>query len=101
MSTRIRFQQVWITQVFSANAIFKLSEVFLENPDMIPLDSIRSFFLGDDPQVLNGKSNSDIIGTLGTVGDWFGGTTMPLFTFLSYLGETFSKTPSWYWEPNI
>ncbi|MDC0764204.1 putative phage abortive infection protein [Brevibacillus sp. AG] len=68
--------------ILSLSTFYLIPFVFIK---LISLDSIRSFLFGNDPKVLANLSNSDVIGALGTVGDWFGGTTMPLLTFLSYV----------------
>ncbi|MGX5515375.1 putative phage abortive infection protein [Bacillus cereus] len=59
----------------------------IQNPNWIPLGDLKSFFFNtNDASELKSISNSDVIGALGTVGDWFGGTTVPVLTFLSYIG---------------
>lgn len=68
--------------VLSLSTFYLIPFVFIK---LISLDSIRSFLFGNDPKDLANLSNSEVIGALGTVGDWFGGTTMPLLTFLSYV----------------
>ncbi|KKI90690.1 hypothetical protein WQ54_19415 [Bacillus sp. SA1-12] len=72
---------------FGSLTLFYIIPFIFIQTDWIPLGDLKSFFFKSEGAINNNdQSNSEIIGTLGTVGDWFGGTTLPVLTFLSYIG---------------
>jgi hypothetical protein len=78
---------LFLSGVFSLALFYFIPFMLIQNTSLIPLDKLKAFFFnssGNDNSFP--QSNAEIIGSLGTVGDWFGGTTLPILTFLSYLG---------------